>query len=168
MLRFNAERGLGVLAGDQIEVRGLSVPEAYTPWEWSQLRMFRSAPEVDWIYEEPNPCSACGHAAYQGVFYVKDAHGAEGLRGLRLAFGRSPLSRLREADIVIGDCAKEWASGPVYVPGRNPLAAVVAAEICRLRGLDSEPVVALRRRVPDGDAELIRPVAQKGGSCGGI
>jgi uncharacterized protein (DUF362 family) len=162
MLRFNAERGLGVLAEDQIDVRGLSVAEASTPWEWSQLRMFRSVPEVQWIYDEPHPCSACGHAAYQGVLYVKEAHGAQGMRGLRLAFGRSSSGRHREADIVIGDCAQEWASGVVSVPGRNPLAAIVAAEICRLRHLDPEPVIALRRQIPEGDAALIRPLSQTG------
>lgn len=158
MLRFNAERGLGVLAEEKIEVRGLSVADAHCPWEWSPLRMFRSVPEVEWIYEEPNPCTACGHAAYQGVFYVKDAYGAEVMQGLRLAFGRSPEGYRREADIVVGNCAWEWASGSVFVPGRNPLAAVVAAEICQLRGLDPEPVIALRRRIPKGDADLIRPV----------
>lgn len=159
MLRFNAERGLGVVAEEEIEVRGLSVAEVQRPWEWPALRLYGSVREVEWVYEEPNPCSACGHAVYQGVLYVKDAYESEVMQGLRLAFGRSPDGRRRKADIVVGNCAWEWASGAVFVPGRNPLAAVVAAEICQMQGLDPEPVIALRRRLPEADADLVRTIA---------
>lgn len=163
LLRFNAERCLGPIDEGQIEVRGVPVAEVKTAWSWPCSESFKKTPEVSWVVRDPYPCSACCYAANVGLGYVKSVYGAAPLAGLRLALGADPTGGPREeVDIVVGDCAQQWASGKIVVGGRAPLPATVAAEICWLRDLDPEPAIKMRKRVVGSDWADIKRVSEGG------
>lgn len=164
LLRFNAERGLGVHAEEDIEVKGLSVAEAAeiagSPWDWPPNGPMANMTQVDWVVPDAYPCSACAYGACIGASYVQSAHGPDAMQGLRIAFGSAPNGTKNvQVDLVVGDCAAEWAVGAVHVPGRAPLPAIVAAEICRICDLSVAPVIALRKRIPGSDWPEIKPLA---------
>lgn len=162
LLRFNAERGLGVIDESKIEVVGESLQNCATRWPWASMIFVNHGPEIEWVLRDPMPCTACMHGAGVGFAYVRSVHGPESLRGLRVAVGGDPdLGGPENVDLVVGDCAATWASGAGHVPGRAPSPAVVAAEACRILGLDIDPIIAYRRQVPGSDWEDIEAASNQ-------
>jgi uncharacterized protein (DUF362 family) len=156
-LRYNAERGLGVIADDQIEVKGLSIGSAseilQAPWDWPlNNNPIKSNPQVDWVVPDPFPCSGYTYAAQIACIEIKTAFGPEPLKGLRIALGEAPARADKvKVDLVVGDAAGEWATGTAEVLDRCPKSAEVIAEICRLKDLDPAPIIAYRKHVPGSD-----------------
>jgi uncharacterized protein (DUF362 family) len=156
-LRFNAERGFGVIREDQIEVKGVSTKEMGevlgAPWEWAiNDNPIRSNPMVDWVVPDPYPFTGHTYAVQIALIELKTAFGPEPLKGLRIAVGEGPVGAERvQVDLVVGDEAAKWACGKAEVADHCPKSADVAAAICRLRGLDPAPIIAYRKHVPGSD-----------------
>ena len=101
LLQFNQERGLGVWDPDRIDVAGASIEDVRYQFTWPCLGVFAQTPEVQYVTDEPFPCSACAGGAHEGVLQVKRAYGAESMRGLRLA---------RSDDRPAGFATSTWTS----------------------------------------------------------
>ena len=61
-------------------------------------------------------------------------------------------------DIVVGDCAREWAVGKVVISGRSPRSGEVAAAIVKLLKLDPDPLIEARKKVANSDWQTVAAV----------
>jgi uncharacterized protein (DUF362 family) len=156
-LRWNSDRGFGVMCEDQIEVKGASVKELGealdAPWEWAMNgNPIGSNPMVDWVVPDKYPFSGHTYAVQIALIEMKTAFGPDPLKGLRIAVGEGPVGAEKvKVDLVVGDEAAKWACGKEEVADHCPKSADVVAAILRLRGLEPGPIVDYRKHVPGSD-----------------
>jgi len=122
-LRWAGERGIGTM--NNIEVKGLTIPEVYRKFE-TPIEHVNEEHEKIKIYDFDS-CSGCHGRVASVVNHIKDELLKE---SVNIYVGQNPvLSERKGVNIFVGDCTKSHMKEGIYIPGCPPTAQSIKDEI---------------------------------------
>ena len=155
-LRFGAERGLGIMAEDLIEIRGKSIKEVYRKFATPFLETKGFGDFIGYSVYDENACSSC----LAGVTAALDALRKMGPKyeenkGISIVFGAKkalPENIARGKDLIlIGNCVEKFRGQGVMVPGCPPMGSPIMWGITKREDQEEEliPVETWKEEAKD-------------------
>ncbi|MBS3975220.1 MAG: DUF362 domain-containing protein [Syntrophomonadaceae bacterium] len=129
-----ANRGLGTMNMEEIEVVGCSIPEVYRRFKRSSEDVIVDVQDFHLLFEE-GTCTGCHNTVLSSIVDIKNDGNQDYLPGKWVVAGllneeSLPAGVAKENLVLVGKCTKLWAEQGIYVKGCPPNNIWVVHAIC--------------------------------------
>ena len=146
MLDLAAEKGLGVIDSEAIEINGERIASVVKRFIDPQTVFAQRYPGV--VLLDDKACSACEGELQSPLFYIREAGCTENLNGLTILMGVQDQEPPRSNKLlVMGRCTRPYQDRGIFIPGCPPRGWSLTDAICATCNIDRSKVVAAIERI---------------------